>query len=200
MSTGAQGSVVSNPAYPGPDAAEDTPAAMSSPVPERGSAETAQPNVNQSEAHAADAPRVSAAVESTTPPETGTAIEVVVSREESAPVSPNPHNTAPAVLTLDVVATTPPKESLSVNSNPSSMRRTSSTGRRPSNATGRFGSVALNRAAHSRPASKVSTEAETARPFYQHRLFRPVVAISLYFFSGLLFYTQYEGWSFVDSL
>lgn len=39
-----------------------------------------------------------------------------------------------------------------------------------------------------------------SRPFHRNRLFRPVVCIALYFATGLVFYTQHEGWSVVDAL
>mmetsp|Transcript_31104 Transcript_31104/g.81504 ORF Transcript_31104/g.81504 Transcript_31104/m.81504 type:complete len:526 (+) Transcript_31104:129-1706(+) len=60
----------------------------------------------------------------------------------------------------------------------------------------RFGSVALQRA--SAPVSTAGPRKLT--PFWQNRLFRPLMAIGLYFFSGIIFYTQYEEWTFVDAL
>ena len=52
----------------------------------------------------------------------------------------------------------------------------------------------------SKCSSAANDDEESHRPFYKHRLFRPGMCILLYFVSGVVFYTQHEGWSFVDAM
>eukprot|EP00037_Helgoeca_nana_P027545 m.315919 g.315919 ORF g.315919 m.315919 type:complete len:556 (+) comp27535_c0_seq1:52-1719(+) len=122
--------------------------------------------------------------------------------DEASAEHGNHPTTVPATDT-----TTTTTQQTSGGRNGSSLTRTASGSRpsrgsvgRRSTSRARFGSAALNRA-HSRPPSVVIASADQERrPVHMHRLFRPIIAIVVYFLCGLIFYTQYEGWTFVDAL